>query len=131
MPGVSKEDNFQSLVQTLSERLGPCSGIDSEDVDERELQQLMKDYTSNESEWAKYFFPSSKMAYTRNLVDKGNGKSNLVCRTYEGCYRRLLTTEADSCLVAWQGEPYPRVSFFAHRLLTFKAAQLMLSFPIW
>jgi cysteine dioxygenase len=88
MPGVSKEeDKFQLLVQDLSARLGPCSGIDSEDVDERELQQLMEDYTSNESEWEKYFFPSSKMSYTRNLVDKGNGKSNLVCCTYQGCHR--------------------------------------------
>jgi cysteine dioxygenase len=86
MSGPTKErDNFQSLVQALSEKLGPCSGIDSDDVDERELQQLMQDYISDESEWAKYFFPSSKMAYTRNLVDKGNGKSNLVCYTSGTC----------------------------------------------
>jgi cysteine dioxygenase len=79
MPGITNDiDEFQSLVQVLSEKLGPCSGINSDDVDERELQQLMEDYISNESEWAKYFFPSSNMAYTRNLVDKGNGKSNLV-----------------------------------------------------
>jgi cysteine dioxygenase len=79
MPGITNDiDKFQSLVQILSEKLGPCSGINSDDVDERELQQLMEDYVSNESEWAKYFFPSSNMAYTRNLVDKGNGKSNLV-----------------------------------------------------
>jgi hypothetical protein len=80
MPSTTmKEDDFQSLVQALSEKLGPCSGIDSDDVDESELQQLMEDYVSNESEWEKYYFPSSKMSYTRNLVDKGNGKSNLVC----------------------------------------------------
>jgi cysteine dioxygenase len=82
MPGSTREeDDFQSLVHTLSDKLGPCSGIDSDDVDEDELQQLMKDYVSNESEWEKYYFPSSKMSYTRNLVDKGNGKSNLVCYT--------------------------------------------------
>tara|TARA_R110002003_G_scaffold1005_7_gene22030 strand:+ start:10598 stop:10882 length:285 start_codon:yes stop_codon:yes gene_type:complete len=83
MPGITKaQTNFELLVQTLSEKLGPCSGIDSDDVDEQELQQLMKDYVSEESEWSKYFFPSSSMAYTRNLVDKGNGKSNLVCSPY-------------------------------------------------
>jgi cysteine dioxygenase len=79
MPGITKEeDKFQALVQALSEKLGPCSGIDSDDVDEKELQQLMESYVSNESEWGKYSFPASNMAYTRNLVDKGNGKSNLV-----------------------------------------------------
>jgi hypothetical protein len=82
MPSSTREeDDFQSLVRALSDKLGPCSGIDSDDVDENELQQLMKDYVSNESEWEKYYFPSSKMSYTRNLVDKGNGKSNLVCYT--------------------------------------------------
>lgn len=79
MPGIThNQDRFQSLVQALSDKLGLCSGIDSDDVDEKELQQLMRDYISDEPEWSKYFFPSSNHAYTRNLVDKGNGKSNLV-----------------------------------------------------
>lgn len=79
MPGITKdEDKLQVLVQALSTKLGPCSGIDSAEVDETELQQLMENYVSNESEWSKYFFPSATMPYTRNLVDKGNGKSNLV-----------------------------------------------------
>jgi cysteine dioxygenase len=86
MPGITNSrDKFQSLVQALSDKLGPCSGINSDDVDENELQQLMEDYISDESEWAKYFFPSSNMAYTRNLVDKGNGKSNLVYRLTDYC----------------------------------------------
>ncbi|KAF2125768.1 cysteine dioxygenase type I [Dothidotthia symphoricarpi CBS 119687] len=70
--------SFQALVQSLSEKLGPCSGINSDDVDENELQQLMQGYCSDESEWGKYFFPAPNMNYTRNLVDKGNGKSNLL-----------------------------------------------------
>lgn len=75
------QDLFQKLVTTLSDKLGPSSGINSDDVDERELQQLMEEYDSNEAEWIKYFFPSPipSVPYTRNLVDKGNGKSNLVC----------------------------------------------------
>ncbi|KAJ4321678.1 hypothetical protein N0V94_002769 [Neodidymelliopsis sp. IMI 364377] len=53
MPGRTAEptDRFQTLVQALSDKLGPCSGIDSDDVDEKELQQLMEDYVSDESEW--------------------------------------------------------------------------------
>ncbi|UPX12973.1 Cysteine dioxygenase [Ascochyta rabiei] len=80
MPGRTAEptDRFQALVQALSDKLGPCSGIDSDDVDEKELQQLMEDYISDESEWEKYSMAQPNTAYTRNLVDKGNGKSNLL-----------------------------------------------------
>lgn len=79
MPSLTAQhDGLQTLVHTLNEKLGPCSGIDSDDVNANELQQLMRDYMSDESEWAKYFFPSSSVPYTRNLVDKGNGKCNLL-----------------------------------------------------
>lgn len=71
-------DEFNALVQAINEKLGPSSGIDSADVDENELQELMEAYVSNESEWKRYFFASDKIPYTRNLVDRGNGKSNLV-----------------------------------------------------
>ena len=73
-------DKFQALVDALSQKLGPSSGIDSKDVDARELQDLMEKYMSNESEWQKYAFADPSRPYTRNLVDKGNGKSNLVRR---------------------------------------------------
>ena len=73
---------FDELVEALRQKLGPCSGIDSEDVDENELQSLMEEYISNESEWAKYKFEKPNLPYTRNLVDKGNGKCNLVCRIW-------------------------------------------------
>jgi cysteine dioxygenase len=74
----TERDNFHLLVQEINKVLGPSNGIDSEDVDENELQELMKAYVSDESEWEKYFFPSETIPYTRNVVDKGNGKSNLV-----------------------------------------------------
>ncbi|KAF2009189.1 cysteine dioxygenase type I [Aaosphaeria arxii CBS 175.79] len=71
-------NSFETLVAALREKLGPCSGIGSEDVDTEELQSLMAQYTSNECEWEKYKFEKSNLPYTRNLVDKGNGKSNLL-----------------------------------------------------
>jgi cysteine dioxygenase len=49
MPGVTQDqpqDCFQKLVASLSDKLGPSSGIDSEDVDERELQKLMEEYVA-------------------------------------------------------------------------------------
>jgi cysteine dioxygenase len=71
-------DGFHRLVQNLSDALGPSSGLDSDDVDPMDIQKLMEDYVSNEDEWRQYALADLSRAYTRNLVDEGNGKSNLV-----------------------------------------------------
>lgn len=70
--------SFQELVRKLSNVLEPSSGLDSDEVDPAVIQQMMRIYTSDESEWAQYAFVDSSRPYTRNLVDEGNGKSNLV-----------------------------------------------------
>lgn len=77
-PASGTLNAFDELVEKLSEELGPCSGINSDDVDSNKLQRLMTEYVSEDAHWEKYFFPSPHHPYTRNLVDKGNGKSNLV-----------------------------------------------------
>jgi len=74
---ISK-DSFHRLVDGLSKILGPSSGLTCEDVDVSHLRQLMEDYVSKESEWQKYAFADLSRGYTRNLVDEGNGKSNLL-----------------------------------------------------
>jgi len=71
-------DGFHRLVKALSDVLGPSSGIDSADVDENVLVSLMKDYISDEAQWNQFAFADSSRNYTRNLVDEGNGKSNLL-----------------------------------------------------
>jgi cysteine dioxygenase len=71
-------DPFHLLVKQLSDILGPSSGIDSAEIDPNDLMQLMASYTSLESEWKQYAFPDPSRNYTRNLVDEGNGKSNLL-----------------------------------------------------
>jgi len=40
---------------------------------------LMKEYESKEEDWGRYALGDASRGYTRNLVDVGNGKSNLVC----------------------------------------------------
>ncbi|KLJ10339.1 cysteine dioxygenase [Blastomyces silverae] len=77
-PEVSPVDAFHSLVEDINTVLGPSSGLDSDDVDPMDIQKLMEDYTSNESEWERYAFGDAGRAYTRNLVDEGNGKCNLL-----------------------------------------------------
>jgi cysteine dioxygenase len=71
-------DPFHILVKQLSDVLGPSSGIDSAEIDPNDLIKLMASYTSLESEWKQYAFPDPSRNYTRNLVDEGNGKSNLL-----------------------------------------------------
>ncbi|KMU79559.1 cysteine dioxygenase type 1 [Coccidioides immitis RMSCC 3703] len=70
--------SLPQLVQDLSDVLGPSSGLDSDDVDPMDIQRLMEGYTSNHSEWLHYALGDPSRAYTRNLVDEGNGKSNLL-----------------------------------------------------
>jgi cysteine dioxygenase len=71
-------DAFEKLVQELSAALGASSGLDSDDVDPIKIQLLMEKYISNPSEWGPYALGDSSRSYTRNLIDEGNGKSNLV-----------------------------------------------------
>lgn len=71
-------DLFHGLVMDIKDILGPSSGINSADVDDKELRSVMEEYLSNETEWQKYALCDGSRPYTRNLVDKGNGKSNLV-----------------------------------------------------
>lgn len=69
-------DHFHKLAADLGALLGPCNGID--DVDENDIIALMEQYKSNEREWAMYAFADASRGYTRNLVSRGNGKSNLL-----------------------------------------------------
>ena len=73
-----KQSPFQGLVKDLSDVLGPSSGLDSADDVVPTIIKLMEDYKSDESQWTKYAFEDASKIFTRNLVDRGNGKSNLV-----------------------------------------------------
>ena len=72
------DDTFHRLVQDLRRTLDPSSGLDSAEIDPQHLQRLMEKYISVESDWFQYALGDPSQPYTRNLVDKGNGKSNLV-----------------------------------------------------
>lgn len=86
-------NRFDELVLRLKEALGPSSGLDSADVDVNELMKLMEEYNTTESEWLQFAFAEKSMGYTRNLVDEGNGKSNLVSR--------LVATTSWHQVVSW------------------------------
>jgi hypothetical protein len=73
---------FQKLIDRLSEILG-SSGIDAEHVSATQLCDIMTAYESNSKDWMPYVseWPDADQPYTRNLVDSGNGKYNLVSHT--------------------------------------------------
>lgn len=75
---TDKMNRFEDLVQVLKDALGESSGLTSDDVDVDVLSDSMARYTSDDDEWSKYALADASRAYTRNLVDEGNGKSNLL-----------------------------------------------------
>jgi cysteine dioxygenase len=81
-----RSDAFEELVLSLKEALGPSSGLTSDDVDVGYLQRLMEDYDGFcDTKWTRYAFGDASKGYTRNLVDEGNGKSNLVSLSLQEC----------------------------------------------
>ena len=106
-------DHFEALVQALKDALGPSSGLTSDDVDVEHLKRLMQEYTSNEMEWSKYAFGDRSRGYTRNLVDEGNGKSNLVGSNQASrktSSQLLLDSEVPDerhpcCVSGWSADP--------------------------
>ena len=75
---ASNTNGFQGLVADIIRILGPSSGINSADVDPLKLQSLMRRYTSNEDEWGKFALNDCSRSYVRNLIDRGNGKANIL-----------------------------------------------------
>lgn len=71
-------DAFQHLIEDIKRVLGPSSGLDSSDVDVNDLIKVMRDYKSTESEWQEFAFADLSRNYTRNFVDHGNGKANML-----------------------------------------------------
>ncbi|KAJ3579094.1 hypothetical protein NPX13_g1477 [Xylaria arbuscula] len=96
---------FELLVDDMRNVLGPSSGLDSNDVDVQDLTHLMERYASNPEEWARYYWPDDKMAYTRNLVDEGNGKANLVSsitgRGKSDTLAQTLTPASAQLVLVW------------------------------
>ena len=74
----SNHVSFEKLVENLRDALGPSSGLDSDDVDPEYIQEIMRSYVSDAAEWRRFALADPSRNYTRNLVDEGNGKSNLV-----------------------------------------------------
>ncbi|KAF1399059.1 Cysteine dioxygenase type 1, partial [Spheniscus mendiculus] len=101
-------------AQSLAELVRILHRIFAEDkVSVEEMQALMESYESNTEEWLQYA-KFDQYRYTRNLVDSGNGKFNLMILCWgEGhgssihnhsdshCFMKILQGNLKETLFEW------------------------------
>ncbi|KAG8179839.1 hypothetical protein JTE90_020822 [Oedothorax gibbosus] len=110
MLAVPKVDTLEDLVRELR------SAFDTDRVNVERVQDLMRAYKSNPREWIKYA-KFDRHRYTRNLVDEGNGKYNLMLLAWaEGqgssihdhanshCFMKVLDGTLHEVRFAWPNE---------------------------
>ncbi|XP_029916691.1 cysteine dioxygenase type 1 [Myripristis murdjan] len=68
---VAKPETLDDLIKMLHEI------FKSDNINVEEVQTLMESYESKPQEWKKFAI-FDQYRYTRNLVDEGNGKFNLI-----------------------------------------------------
>ncbi len=72
------DDEFHRLLENLSSLLADSPGSSFTDIDPGPLVKLMEDYRSEHKDWSRYAYRNRNQSFTRNLVDRGNGKHNAV-----------------------------------------------------
>ncbi|KAL4974447.1 RmlC-like cupin domain-containing protein [Aspergillus desertorum] len=146
--GNSPRNAFEELVQDLSRALGPSSGLDSDDVDPLDIQRLMELYTSNPEDWLPFALGDANKSYTRNLIDEGNGKSNLLILVWSPgrgsaihdhanahCVMKILRGTLQETLYTWpdqdkvqHGQPSPpqvtKVTRYSENQVTYMSDKL-------
>ncbi|KAF9950553.1 hypothetical protein BGZ70_001310 [Mortierella alpina] len=109
---VPVPESLNELVKLLHAELG-SNGLDSEGVDVDRVKALMTNYVPNKDDWQKYAH-FDKNRYTRNLVDDGNGKFNLMILAWPEnvgsaihdhagahCIMKILDGELQETLYNW------------------------------
>ncbi|XP_062854979.1 cysteine dioxygenase type 1 [Trichomycterus rosablanca] len=104
---VVKPETLDDLIQILHKI------FESDSVNVEEVQSIMEAYESNPQEWMK-FAKFDQYRYTRNLVDEGNGKFNLMIlcwgeghgssihdHTDSHCFLKLLQGQLKETLFEW------------------------------
>lgn len=72
-------DDFHRMIKDICQLVDAAPGNNFSDIDKMPIIQKMDDYKSDPREWAKYAYKDEKQCFTRNMVDRGNGKCNAVC----------------------------------------------------
>ncbi|XP_076167729.1 cysteine dioxygenase type 1 [Ptiloglossa arizonensis] len=114
---LNDRNSHERKVTTLRELInGLYEAFETDHVNIDHVQDLMASYRSNPSEWKKYA-KFDRYRYTRNLVDEGNGRFNLMVLCWgEGhgsaihdhanahCVMKILQGELSETRYAWPTE---------------------------
>ncbi|XP_055609201.1 cysteine dioxygenase type 1 [Uranotaenia lowii] len=94
--GIEKPLKNAPKCATLSELISELHQVfDSDHVNIEYVNHLMLSYQSNPAEWRK-FAKFDRYRYTRNLVDAGNGKFNLMILCWNEAHASAIHDHADS-----------------------------------
>ncbi|XP_062310334.1 cysteine dioxygenase type 1 [Osmerus eperlanus] len=104
---VMKPETLDDLIKVLHQI------FESDNVNVEEVQNIMEAYDSNPQDWMK-FAKSDQFRYTRNLVDEGNSKFNLMIlcwgeghgssihdHTDSHCFMKILQGQLKETLFEW------------------------------
>ncbi|XP_033946913.1 cysteine dioxygenase type 1 [Pseudochaenichthys georgianus] len=104
---VGKPESLEDLIKILHQI------FESDNINVEEVQHIMEAYESNPQDWMKHA-KFDQYRYTRNLVDEGNGKFNLMILCWgEGhgssihdhsdshCFMKLLQGQLKETLFDW------------------------------
>ncbi|XP_077994107.1 cysteine dioxygenase type 1-like [Glandiceps talaboti] len=129
-PYYKKPTCVEELVQTLN------TLFDSDRVNIEEVKSVMENYSSNENDWRR-FAQFDPHRYTRNLVDQGNGKFNLIVLCWgEGqgsgihshsdahCFMKILDGELLETMYDWPCESEGQVEMKQTRKCTYQRDQV-------
>ncbi|XP_001632450.3 cysteine dioxygenase type 1 [Nematostella vectensis] len=110
---IKAPENLDELIRELHEV------FESDRVDIDQVKTLMESYRSNQDDWQKYA-NYDPFRYTRNLVDEGNGKFNLIVlcwgegqgssihdHTDSHCFLKVLDGKLKETLFEWPSESEP------------------------
>ncbi|KAI8988906.1 RmlC-like cupin domain-containing protein [Pilobolus umbonatus] len=68
---------LKDLIQSIHGVLGD-GGLDSSQINANKIIELMEFYSAHSDDWNEYTLFDHSRPYTRNLIDDGNGKFNLM-----------------------------------------------------
>ncbi|XP_072173673.1 cysteine dioxygenase type 1-like [Diadema setosum] len=117
------EQTFNAKPQTLQELIESLHILFAEDkVNVDNVQMVMENYTSNEDDWSK-FAEFDHHRYTRNLVDEGNGRFNLMVLCWgesqgssihshsdSHCFMKILDGTLRETMYAWPDKTKKKVA---------------------
>lgn len=119
--GYPIPQSFNDLIELVRMEMG-VYGLQDPELNVEKVQTIIQNYKSCPEEWKSFAF-FDKYRYTRNLVDDGNGKYNLLLLCWgphmaspvhdhagSHCILKVMDGELNETLFDWPGTSYSKVS---------------------